>query len=396
MFSQRSSWHTSPLSLSALAGSMRDSGTPVLDLAESNPTACGLLAPEDLLAASPSPRDIQQYHPDPRGWVGARKAVARLYREVGATIDPDHVLLTSGTSEAYSFLLRLLCNPGENILVPRPSYPLFDLIADLNDVELRAYDLHHGGEWIVDMESVRRQTDGSTRAIVLVHPNNPTGSYVKDNERAELEQWAAEKRMALMVDEVFWWYPLRDGNARPASFVSAERCLTFSLNGISKFLGLPQMKLAWMVVSGPSDLRRAAIERLDIITDTYLSVGTPVQRALPALLKQRAQLHGPIRERVRGNLDVLRKLVTGMPELTLLDPEGGWSAVLRLPNVKSDNEWAEELLRRRGVLVHPGHFYGFMAGSYVIVSLLVEAHTFSDGIREIGKAMTEHQGVHLE
>jgi len=369
--------------LTALLRTLRERGRPIVDLTDSNPTSCDLVASRELLSEIFLPQHAQRYEPDPRGLREAREALVKLYDDVGIKLDPDQVLLTASTSEAYSFLFQLLCNPGESVLVPQPSYPLLDYLAELNNVALRPYRLVHAGEWMYDLGSVCEGLTEQTRAIILIHPNNPTGSYIKQHEREALLETAGSRGIPLIVDEVFWWFPLGAEGARPPSFASEQQTLTFTLNGLSKLLGLPQLKLGWITLSGPLPAQHEALKRLEIIADTYLSVGGPVQRALPELLKRRVELMEPILTRVRGNVDQLRLILGPTNEVTVLHPEGGWTAVLHLPALKSSEEWCLEFLERAGVLVHPGGLYGWETRSAAVVSLLVRPSALKEGLRKL-------------
>jgi hypothetical protein len=302
--------------------------------------------------------------------------VAAGYGEL-AHVDPGSIVLTASTSEAYAWLFKLLCDPGADVLVPQPSYPLFDLLTRLEGVTARPYHLEYHGVWALDRRSVERATSAATRAVLVVSPNNPTGSCLRAADREWLVSHAASRRLALISDEVFADYPLA---RRPdaTSLLGEARALTFTLGGLSKSAGLPQVKLGWIVASGPAGDVAAALERLDVISDSYLSVSTPVQAAAPALLEAGSAIRRAIHARVRRNLDALRAAVTARPDVTLLDPEGGWSAVLRVPAVATEQAIVLRLLDEAGVLVHPGYFFDFPREAYLVVSLLPEPAAFDE------------------
>jgi len=369
-FSRRTGWDRAPNRLAAAAAARRAAGREVLDLSGSNPTRAGLPAPRDLLQGLADPAGLV-YEPEPLGRRAAREAVAADYACRGIATDADRVVLTASTSEAYAWLLKLLCDPGDGILVPRPSYPLFDYLAGLEEVEVGSYPLLFDGLWHVDAEAVRAALTPRTRAVFVVSPNNPTGSWLSRSGAAALGTLCAERGLAIVSDEVFADFPLQPRPDRQPSLAEDGPALSFALGGLSKACGLPQLKLAWIAVAGPAPLRREALERLELIADTYLSVATPVQHALPALLARREDLAGPIRARLSESLSALDETLAapGCP-VGRLEVEGGWSAVLRVPATGGDEEQAAALLERRGVLLHPGSFYGFARPGHRVVSLL--------------------------
>lgn len=383
MFSSRTRWRREPNPLARRLAEAKRTGRPIIDLTLSNPAQAGLRYPEQEIRNALIAGDILTYAPLPRGLVEARNAVCGYYRDKGLQILPEHLLLTSGSSEAYSFVCRLLCEPGDTILVPSPSYPLFDYLGDLNDIRIAPYRLEYGGEWHIDTESIRRAAVQGSRAIVMVHPNNPTGTFLKMPELEWIAAFAAGRDMALIVDEVFIDYPLGHDERRAPSTAASEAALTFTINGISKTAGLPQMKLGWVVVSGPADERQEALERLDIVADTYLSVNTPVQQALPRLLTLGADIREEIRKRTRRNADRLSALAAGSPSCSLLPVEGGWYATLRVPATHSEEEWTLRLLDGAAVHVHPGFFFDFSGGPYLVVSLLTPECEFDEGIERL-------------
>ena len=388
MFASRTSWDLVPNPLTAAVSRRRASGAELLDLTESNPTRCGFTYDrETILRALADPRSLS-YDPDPRGLLAARTAVGDYYRSRAGnhpssadTVSPDRVFLTTSTSEAYSFLFRLLCDPGDEVLVPAPSYPLFEFLAGLENVRLAPYQLLYDHGWQIDFHSLERALTDRSRAVLVVHPNNPTGSYVKREELTMLEALCGARDLALIADEVFLDYP-HDSVAR-SSFVQNRDVLTFTLSGLSKIACLPQMKVAWIVISGPDDLRRDAISRLEVVADTYLSMNTPVQLATPALLDQRAGLRVQLMGRITRNLHELDCMLQSQPACARLQVEGGWYAVLRVPVTRSDEELAVELVDKSGVLVHPGHFYDFASDGYLVASLITPPAVFYTGIARI-------------
>lgn len=379
MFSRRSSFDPRLNQIAQAVARKRAKGVPILDLTESNPTHAGLIPPIEVLDGLSDPEALQ-YDPTPRGRLAAREAVARDYLRRDVWIDPEHVVLTASTSEAYSFLLKALCDPGDNVLVPRPSYPLFEHLARLESVELRPYALGYDGEWHVSPSAIEARIDDRTRAIVIVNPNNPTGSFLKAEEGRSLLDVSAASAIPIVSDEVFADFWIGDDPRRVATVAGEGPALTFALGGLSKSCGLPQMKLAWIAVSGPEDARREALARLDLIGDTFLSVGTPVQCAAPDILERIRKLQSPIIARIRENHEMLKALVKGRPDVTLLPSEGGWCATLQVPATMPEEERVLMLLETQDVLVHPGYFFDFERESYLVVSLLTRRDWFTVGI----------------
>lgn len=379
MFSSRTSWSHEKNELTRLLEEKRRRGEPIIDLTLSNPTVAGFVTDPDRILSPLSRRESLQYDPHPFGLPAAREAIARFYSQQGIFVDTANILLTASTSEAYSYIFRLLCNPGDIILVPAPSYPLFDFLAQLNDVSLRYYRLEYDGEWHIDLDSVRSLITSTTRAIVLLHPNNPTGSFVSVTEREAINKLAASRTLPLIVDEVFHPFAFTQ---QPPSFVSNEPTLTFTLNGISKLLGLPQMKLAWMTLSGPDHMVAEARARLEVIADTVLSVNTPVQHALPSYFEHLGSRTEEIGTRVRMNYQSACELLRGSA-VSVLRCQGGWNAVLRMPSVMDDERWAMGLLGECGILTHPGSFYNFSRGSHLVISLLPPDIQFVHAVEKI-------------
>jgi alanine-synthesizing transaminase len=379
MFSTRTAWSLTPNRFTEAQQEVCRSGVEILDLAVSNPTHAEFhYDAEAILASLNSPASLE-YDPQPKGLPIARAAVSAYYAARGERVDPESMLLTTSTSEGYSFLFRLLCNPGDQVLVPKPSYPLFDFLADLDDVKLSPYGLLYDHGWHIDLPSLQKAVGPQTRAVVVVHPNNPTGSYASVAERDALNAFCADHDLALIVDEVFLDYAL-DGNQRP-SFATNPGALTFTLSGLSKISGLPQMKLAWIAVGGPK--KAAALARLEVIADTYLSVNAPMQHAATHLLDQRRTIQSQIVKRVQTNLVELDRQIAKQKTCTRLVVEGGWCATLRVPAIQSDEDLAIRLLREASVLVHPGHFYDFSRDGHLVVSLITPVEIFRVGIERL-------------
>jgi len=417
MFSERTNWRLTQNRFTQAVEEARARGGRVLDLAASNPTRVGLkYDSEAILRALRSERALD-YDPQAKGLLSAREVVARYYCERRSRgdggvatdwnrieVDPERIVLTTSTSEGYSYVFRLLCNAGDELLVPKPSYPLFEFLADLQDVKLVPYPLIYDHGWQLDFHSMEKAVTSRTRGVVLVHPNNPTGSYVHASELGPLNEFCGAHGLAVIVDEVFLDYALADkisaadvvelrstgqpGAAVPPfslaapSFAGNQDVLTFTLSGLSKISALPQMKVAWVVTSGPAEQVAAAMARLEVIADTYLSMNAPVQWAVPVMLEQRENIQRQLLERVRGNLAELDRQLGAQKTCQRLSVEGGWYAVLRVPVTRSDEELAIELVREKAVLVHPGHFYDFESDGYLVLSLIA-AEEFADGCRRV-------------
>jgi alanine-synthesizing transaminase len=418
MFSDRTNWKLTRNRLTDALEAVRSGGANVLDLTVSNPTRAGLRYDEAAILRSLSAPQAIDYDPQPKGLRQAREAVAAYYsgdpscgghgvRGPGVRdVDPEQLVLTTSTSEGYSYIFRLLCNPGDELLVPKPSYPLFEFLADLEDVKLVPYPLIYDHGWQMDFPSLEKAVTPRTRGVVVVHPNNPTGSYVQAHELSLLNAFCREHgagkggsgkdgsrksasdksgtgdgSLALIVDEVFLDYA-HDGEPRP-SFTANQEVLTFTLSGLSKICALPQMKVAWIGVSGPPADTAPALARLEVIADTYLSMNAPLQWATPALLDQRKGLQKQLLDRVCGNLTELDRHLAAQKTCERLAVDGGWYAILRVPVTKSDEDLAIELLQKGSVLVHPGHFYDFPSDGYFVLSLITPATHFSDGIGRI-------------
>ena len=379
-FSSRLDWAIGPNPLTRLLHHKRSSGAAILDLTESNPTAAGLAYRPDLVLEALADPRAMLYEPAAAGILAARSAVSEYY---SGRVLPQRILLTASTSEAYGWLFKLLADPGDEILTPRPSYPLFDFLAALDSVRAVQYPLFYHDGWSIDFDALAARITPRTRAIVTVNPNNPTGSFLK---RAELESLAALCRrhdLAIISDEVFSDFGFRDDPERVRTLTEVEDVLTFSLSGLSKVAGLPQLKLGWIVAGGPEPLREQAFQRLELIADTYLSVGAPVQWAAGALLAAREEIQHQILARVARNLETLRMHIGADSPWQALDIEGGWYAVIQAPRIHSEEEWVLTLLDQDNVLVQPGFFYDFESEAFLVLSLLTPPEIFAEGVRRI-------------
>ena len=360
----------------------RAAGIEVLDLTASNPTQCGFDYDEVGILTALGDRAVLVYDPEPHGMLLAREAVCRYYGSRGAEVGAEQIFLTTSTSEAYSWLLRLLCDAGDEVLIAQPSYPLFDFLAQIEDVGLVAYPLVYDHGWQIDFGELRARVTSRTKAIAVVHPNNPTGHFTRDAERRDLERVCAEFGLALIVDEVFLDYGMPGHEAR--SFAVGEHpALTFVLSGISKIAALPQMKAAWIAAFGPERELKEALGRLEVVADTFLSMNAPVQRALPGWLAGCGGIQGQIRDRTRRNLASLDQLLLQNRMVTRLEVEAGWYAVLRVPALGSDEDLAVRLVEEQGVSVHPGYFFGFVGDGWLVVSLLTQEDEFRRGAEGI-------------
>ena len=373
-FSRRTNWNTEESELARAHRLRTAAGLPIADLTASNPARCGFEYSPELLAALADPRALD-YDPQPRGLKPAREAVCAYYADHGVALKPEQIVLTTSTSEAYSFLFRLLCDAGSEILVAQPGYPLFDFLAVLDDVKLKPAPLVYNHGWQIDAEGFRRAVTPRTRAIVLVHPNNPTGHFTKSWEAAELTRLCRELNLALIVDEVFLDYGFSGAGKSFAS--GMDGVPVFVVSGLSKIAGLPQMKAAWIVAAGPQ--AATALDRLEVIADTFLSMNAPVQHALPAWLEGREAIQQQIHARVASNLAELDRQLARLPEVSRLEVEGGWYAVLRIPALRPDEQTVLALLER-GVWAHPGYFFGMADSGWLVVSLLGPEEEFSRGV----------------
>jgi aspartate/methionine/tyrosine aminotransferase len=383
MFSSRVPSALAPNRLAEALARCRTEGRPYIDLTDSNPTRAGLAYPENLLAILGEARGLV-YYPAPLGLRAAREAVSRDYARRGVAVPVDHIALTSSSSESYSLLFKLLCDPGDEVLVPRPSYPLFEHLTMLEGVVARSYELESQGSWTIDLASLQDGMNARTRAVLLVSPNNPTGSFVRAAELDVIAGECARAAVPIIADEVFADYELADGAGSEAARPLARNdVLVFALGGLSKSVGLPQVKLGWVAVGGPGPLVNEALSRLELVCDTYLSVSTPVQRAAGEFLEAGATVRHQIQGRIRHNLGVLMARVSGQSQLRMLAAEGGWSAILQVPGLQSEEDLVLDLLEGDGVLVHPGYFFDFPREAYLVMSLLPPPHVFEDGVSRV-------------
>jgi alanine-synthesizing transaminase len=378
MFAKRTNWDLTPNRLGEALASHRAAGKPLLDLTVSNPTECGFAYKDaEILRALSNPGALS-YEPNPRGMESARCAVSAYYAERGEIVAIEDIFLTTSTSEAYSYVFRMLCDPGDEVLIPSPSYPLFDFLAEIQDVKLVRYPLLYDHGWQMDFHALEQAITPRTRGVIVVHPNNPTGHFTKASEMAKLNAICSAGDMAVIADEVFLDFGL-EGN-RVASFSANSASLAFTLSGLSKISGLPQMKAAWLTVSGSREKKRAALARLEVVADTYLSANAPVQLAMPVFLDQRRTFQEQLLARVRQNLSELDRQLSQQISCSRLAVEGGWYAVLRVPATRSDEDLALELLKSSGVSIHPGHFYDFSSEGFLILSLITPAEIFARGV----------------
>jgi alanine-synthesizing transaminase len=382
MFASRTNWNLAPNRLTEALARQRASGRALIDLTVSNPTECGFELDRDtILKALANPAALT-YAPEPQGLMVAREAVAGYYAGRGNRVGVGDIFLTVSTSEAYSWVFRLLCNPGDEILIPAPSYPLFEFLADIQDVKVVRYPLLYDHGWQIDSHALEKAVTERTRGVIVVHPNNPTGHFCKSNEMARLNEICGARRIAVIADEVFLDFSL-GGDALPGTFAENSAALTFTLSGLSKISGLPQMKVAWLVASGPTQMRQQAIARLEVIADTYLSLNAPLQHALAALLDERRDFHKAALARVSANLGELDRQLASQKACARLDVEGGWNAVVRVPVMRTDEDLAIALIEMKGVYAHPGHFYDFPRDGYLVVSLITPERQFEEGIGRV-------------
>jgi alanine-synthesizing transaminase len=387
MFNPRTAWPTAPTPLADRLRQLRREAAYVIDLTESNPTRCEFTYDDEAIRAALSGHGVLEYDPAPKGIRAAREAVAAYYEERGMPIPTDRILLTSGSSEAYAHCFRLLCEPGDEILAPRPSYPLFDFLADIGGVTLRQYPLFYDDGWSIDFDELKRSIGPRTRAILVVTPNNPTGQILTPKDRDRLTRLAMIHDLAIISDEVFLDYLWTEG-ARTASFDTRCMALTLTISGLSKISALPQMKLGWITVRGPVGQDADATARLEVMTDTFLSVSTPTQLAARTLLEQRRLVQPQILDRIRRNLEFLDAKLSGRTPLSRLRADGGWYAVLRAPASRSDEEWALHLLNQAGVYVHPGSLFDFDREGYLVVSLIPPHDLFREGVGRLVETVT--------
>jgi alanine-synthesizing transaminase len=378
MFAERTKWNLASNRLSEALARHRASGKQLFDLTVSNPTDCGFnYEAQTILGALRNPAALR-YEPNPKGLEAARRAVAGYYADRGATVPVNDIILTTSTSEGYSFLFRLLCNPGDELLIPAPSYPLFAFLADLHDVKLVRYALLYDHGWQIDFHGLERAITSRAKGVIVVNPNNPTGHFLKAQELSKVNAICSQREMALIADEVFLDFAI--GSQCGLTCAATSDALTFTLSGVSKICGLPQMKMAWVIASGPEELKQQALERLEVIADTYLSPNAPSQLATPTFLEQRHGFQKQLMTRARRNLAGLDEQLAGQKACTRLELEGGWYAVLRVPAVQPDEELAIALLETKSVYVHPGQFFDFAGDGYLVVSLIAREKEFAEGI----------------
>ena len=387
MFSTRTPGDFRPNRLNAALAARRVTGREVLDLTFSNPTRAGLVYPNDeLLAALDDARSLT-YEPTPRGLDGAREAIAAHHARQAQSADPERMLLAGSTSEAYGWLFKLLCEPGDEILVPRPSYPLFECLATLDAVRVVEYSLPEDQRWGIDFDALERGWTARTRAVVLVNPNNPTGACLKRAEWQQLQRWAASKGLAVIADEVFSDYAWGQTAGRVSTFEATGEALVFTLSGLSKVAGLPQMKLGWIHASGPRPLLAEALERLEWIADAYLPVSAPIQHAVARWMELVPRIQAAIRARCLENLAIARTAFSARGGARILEPEGGWCVVIDVPRFYSEEGWTLRLLEREGVLLQPGFFYDFEREALLVASLLPDSGIFRTGLSRLEQAL---------
>lgn len=381
MFSNRTNWNLNTNRLSEALARHRAAGSTILDLTASNPTECGFQYDGRAIMRALCSQAALEYHPDAKGIKSAREAIRGYYREKGIAISAEDMVLTTSTSEAYSFVFRLLCNPGDEVLIPAPSYPLFDFLAEIQDVTLKPYPLIYDHGWQMDLHAMEQAISERTRAMIVVNPNNPTGHFVKAAELTAINKVCVTRNIGVIADEVFLDFQLVPQSS--TSFAANQDALTFTMSGLSKISGLPQMKLAWLIASGLEQQKREALARLEVIADTFLSVSTPIQVAARELLGQRQEFQRQVMARIKSNLAELNRQLAAQRACSRLEVEGGWYVVLRVPATRSDEELALELLEKKDVYVHPGHFFDFQQEGYLVVSLITPQPTFREGIKRL-------------
>ncbi len=390
MLSRRAPWGAPPNRLAKARAAAVARGETVLDLTESNPTRAGIDYPHDEMAEILGAAARAPYEPDPFGLGSARDALAEDLSSAADPVSADDLVLTASTSEAYTFLFKLLGDPGDEIATHTPSYPLLDHLAELEALQLRRFPLHfHGARWELDPSALASSLSERTRAVVVIHPNNPTGSYLGARERTDLAEALGPRQIPVISDEVFFDYPVRDDLPPNASMAAQSALPAFALGGLSKSAGLPHWKLGWIRLAGPRQWREAAKQGLELIGDSFLSVATPVQVALPSVLPLARRIRASILDRVRANLAALDAALAGVPAIVRLPVEGGWSAVLRVPLLETEEDLALALLERDGVVVHPGFFFDFATDGYLVVSLLTPPDVFGEGIRRLIRHVEE-------
>lgn len=381
-FSQRLPWATERNDITTHIGEQRALGHTLLDLTNSNPTSAFSSYPHSLLRKAFSEISDFAYDPDPKGLQAARMEIARYYEERNILLDENRIILTASTSEAYSMLFKLFCDAGDEILVPCPSYPLFEFLASLESVSVVPYELHYDGAWHIDFDHLQRQISRRTKAIVVVNPNNPTGTYLSDAECDALLSIASHRHLPLISDEVFMDFDILPRKTICRTLIGRDQVMSFSLNGLSKAAGMPQVKLAWIALNGrPSEVETVRA-RLELISDTYLSVGTPVQKQLGSLLQIGQAFQAEIRARLRENVHLLDESLRDTAAHRL-HMDGGWSAVVQLPKTRTEENWTLSFLKEEKVVVQPGFYFDMPPGAFVVLSLLTEPAQFQEGLRRI-------------
>ncbi|MDP8212305.1 MAG: pyridoxal phosphate-dependent aminotransferase [Candidatus Zapsychrus exili] len=379
-FSCRTNWELSENKITFTLDKLKEDNIDIINLTESNPTKCNFHYPAEIVSSLSSKENLS-YSPHSQGNLLARKAVSAYYKTMGLNVDEDAIFLTSSTSEGYCYLFRILADTGDNVIFPRPSYPLFQFLTDLNDVKMKNYSLAYDKAWSVDFDSLLEEISIKTKAVAVVNPNNPTGSFIKECEKSKLNKICKENNLAIISDEVFFDFCF-DENKKYPSFVENDEVLTFALGGLSKTLGMPQMKLSWIIISGPDDLVEEAKARLDVVADTFLSVNTPVQNACPVWLSKRVEIQQQMLNRIKCNLTFLEKELDNS-KADLLKTEGGWYVAFKISDKYKEEDLVLELLKKDHVFVHPGYFFDFQDEPYVVVSLLPEQENFQKGIGRV-------------
>ncbi|RCK72845.1 MAG: putative aminotransferase [Ignavibacteriae bacterium] len=382
MFSKRTSWDLKVNRITELLNQYLSNAENIINLTESNPTLVDLNYSEKILKPLNNLQNLI-YSPDPKGLIGTRESICRYYEQKGIDLNPEDLVLTSGSSEAYNYIFRLITEPGDEILVPAPSYPLLSHLSQINDIVLKSYRLIYDGEWHIDFDSMKKSLSPKTKILICINPNNPTGSYVKRFEYEKVIKMAIANNLIIVSDEVFWDYKILEDTASIISFSNCQEVPNFTINGISKLLVLPQMKLGWIIINGPADFKKEALNRIEIISDTFLSVNIPSQNALSDWFYTMNDIHYDLKRRIKENYNFLVQKINSDIPVQLFNIEGGWNAILRLPNIYKDEQWVEMFLNDCGVYVHPGYFYDFEYDSCIVLSLIVSPHKFQKGIEKL-------------
>lgn len=395
MFSNKFDYNIEKNRISKLLSEKKTNGIEITDLTESNPTNAGFVYDKDLILKAIAKEDSLRYAPEPKGMLAGRKAISEYYRKKNINVEPDNIFLTSGTSEAYSFIFKLLTNPFDEVLIPAPGYPLFAYIAEMESLNTLSYNLIYtkNAEWKIDFNSIESQITEKTKAIILVNPNNPTGHYIKKNELKDLIRICKKYNLSVISDEVFWDYNIDINFEDIVSLASINEILTFTLSGISKICGLPQMKLSWFIVNGEKMLCDEAKSKLEIIADTFLSVGIPIQLGINDILENENNIGEQIKNRVKRNYYYLKEKVTVIVDVELLSAEGGWYSVLKIETGIEEEILAFELLKEKNIYIHPGYFFDFEEGCNIVVSLLTPESVFKNGINGIMEYLGKSQNM---